>query len=318
MALCISLVLTSVYSRFGDRQGVIAHLKPANDDISALSFDAVSERLYDASMPFTSAEGSCEVKTRGRAITWRRQQCSWVKGFIQSEWGQPTRWEDSTYRNFDRYMANYATHYVGFGTWVGVTLLYAAQYASVRHAVGIEADPAAFGAVTNNLRLNAHRSWAKKVEVYPVAVRMGTGKQKLRLKMQSAAAGNSCSGLKAVACGNVAVTWKVDAYTLPNILHRGNIPVSPHLFVKVDVESYECELLGSWVPWLRLFQAKPTFHIAFHGPTVRKCSAAQYAGIQDFAALFKTVIDSTGKLCDIEDLPLTLKNSALEIVFTDR
>jgi hypothetical protein len=72
-----------------------------------------------------------------------------------------------------------------------------------------------------------------------------------------------------IACGPVRVVWNVYTYTLPSFLKRWSIKESD-AFIKVDTESFECKLLGSWIEWLATLPgAKPSFNIAFHSQVVR-------------------------------------------------
>ena len=59
------------------------------------------------------------------------------------------------------------------------------------------------------------------------------------------------------------------------------------VFVKVDVESYECQLVPSWIEWLGSIQgAKPTFHIAFHS-NFNECTPEEYGLVYQFANMFE-------------------------------
>jgi FkbM family methyltransferase len=208
--------------------------------------------------------------------------------------GSP-KWEPTTYREFSYWLPK-SKYYVGFGTWIGVTLFYAAQL--VKKAVGFEGDPSAYASVYSNLEGNTHRDWYNHTYVYPVAVRAGPDEPYAkRVSMRSSEAGNSCSGVKETnsrkdkVCGGGknGVSWDIDAYTLPYLFKVNGIPASIETFIKVDVESYECELIPSWLEWLKNSYNKPTMFISFHGPNVRCCSSGQYDRIRDFFKLYKGV-----------------------------
>ena len=207
--------------------------------------------------------------------------------------GVPT-WEYTTYKEFNHWLPK-SKYYVGFGTWIGVTLFYGTQL--VKKAVGFEGDPSAFAEVYSNMEGNSHRVWYNHTYVYPVAVRTGEDKQGAkRVSMRSDKAGNSCSGMKEIsrkdnACGSDGnrVSWDIDGYTLPHLLELNRIPVSSETFIKIDVESYECELIPSWLPWLKKFPSKPTMFISFHGKGVRCCSIEQYNKILEVSKLYKGV-----------------------------
>ena len=203
------------------------------------------------------------------------------------------KWEPTTYEEFNYWLPK-STYYVGFGTWIGVTLFYGTQL--VKKAVGFEGDPSAYANVYTNLEGNSHRDWYNHTNVYPVAVRAGhndTGAKKV--SMRSGGAGNSCSGMKEIltrkdgACGNDMNkdSWDIDGYTMPYLLSVNGIPASKETFIKIDVESYECELIPSWFEWLKELTEKPTLFVSFHGHNVRCCTKDQYDQILSFSKLYK-------------------------------
>ena len=220
-------------------------------------------------------------------------------------------------------------YYVGFGTWIGPTILFAAPLVDM--AFGIEADPVAFAGVETNVALNLpYHAWAKNVYLTPRAVRAGdsTDLETVSLEMKSSSAGNSCSGLgdEVHACGirgRPLVSWKVNSNTLPSLLNLWQLPISQELFVKVDTESYECQLIPTWLKWLEPYsrrrdafkgingtstgsassesnhevgQKLPTFFLAFHSQ-ISKCSEEQYHAIYQFAQLFEDEPRASHKRC---------------------
>ena len=206
--------------------------------------------------------------------------------------GIPT-WEPQTYKEFNYWLPK-SKFYVGFGTWIGVTLFYGTQF--VTKAVGFEGDPSAYASVFTNLEGNKHRSWYNHTYVYPVAVREGQDSNGKIVSMRSGKEGNSCSGMREISsrkdngCGgnmNNAL-WDIDAYSLPYLFKLNGIPASKETFIKIDVESYECELISSWFEWLQKLSDKPTLFVSFHG-YVRCCSEDQYNKIQLVSNLYKRV-----------------------------
>lgn len=223
-------------------------------------------------------------------------------------------WEPETFFHFFDHITA-VNYYVGFGTWIGPTLFFAAQL--VNEAYGIEADPVAFADVETNLALNKNSAWASQVNLNHHAVGLGSNWEgfPINLNMSSASVGNSCSGLGKVACGNAKVFWKVDAYPLPYLLNRWNIPTND-VFIKVDVESFECQLIPSWLPWLKHIKGKkPTFHIAFHSQ-ITKCSTEEYQHVYQFGLMF----ESRDNACMNEDREEWMGEHCLsgEFLFYDR
>lgn len=61
---------------------------------------------------------------------------------------------------------------------------------------------------------------------------------------------------------------------------------SEHVFIKVDVEYFECQLLPSWQSWLSSMETKPTLFISMHS-VQSQCSSQQYAAIARIARSYK-------------------------------
>lgn len=200
----------------------------------------------------------------------------------------PGKWEHDTFVNFLHHISG-CRYYVEFGAWIGPTLFFAAQL--IDQAVSFDGDPLAVVALEMNLALNSDKYWARRARVHPHVVGEGSFYivNATSLTMKSSSAGNSCSGLVEVAnCGRktTRVEWKVNAYTLPAVLKRLNIPETSDLFIKMDVESFECQLVPSWIEWIQSLEGpKPVFHMAFHSQIV-SCSEEQYHLIYKFIKLF--------------------------------
>jgi len=210
--------------------------------------------------------------------------------------GEPT-WEPETFNTFDTWLPKH-THYIGFGTWIGVTLFYAAQ--NVNYAYGFDGDPSAFAQLERNLQWNSNSFWGKKCKILPTAVIEGSTSKREMINMKSAGAGNSCSGIKDVACGKVKTHWKVQGFTLPYLMKYYSIPENSSTFVKIDVESYECELLPSWFQWLSQLDNKPTLRVSLHGVYVRMCTKEQYAVIDNIAGLYNDIYINNERRQDIK------------------
>ena len=213
--------------------------------------------------------------------------------FVATIRGTPT-WEPDTFEDFNYWLPKHK-YYVGFGTWIGVTLFYATQFVKV--AIGFEGDPVAFAMVQTNLNWNKHRSWYNHTHAYPVAVLQGSAESSEGdvITMRSSGAGGSCSFVGDVKtkelqkhCGNVGTTWRIKGYTLPYLLNHTDIPVSNETFIKIDVESYEWDLIPSWIEWLKNVHSKPTMRISFHNN--RRCGPQElFDKLLTFSKLYKSV-----------------------------
>jgi len=229
-------------------------------------------------------------------------------------------WEADTFKTFLVFIPGH-THYVDFGTWIGPTLLYAAQL--VETSFGVEADPVAFASVTTTVALNTDKVWGKSITVQPGAVGVGSTDSLTpeAVIMQSAKPGNSCSGIGEWAenCGIVKEKWQVNSYKLPALLKKWGVATSD-AFIKVDTEAFECKLVPSWIPWLESMRVKPTFFISFHA-YVAKCTEEEYKAIARFTRLFKRVIISNGgtfQQVQTQDSSQPFQHGGNAVIFSDR
>ncbi len=197
-------------------------------------------------------------------------------------------WESQTFRTM-LYYIDKKTFVVDFGTWIGPTLLYAARLC--REILGIEGDPVAYAEVTFNLKLNSELPPFDSTCIVPGLVVSDPAASGKMVEMHSASAGNSMSGV-GIVMGGAQIRWRVRGRLLQEYV-KAYLPsyrVGDHLFVKMDVESYECELFPSFAKWLRSFpeSAKPTFWLSMHSQ-IASCSAQQYKAIFDIARTYKFV-----------------------------
>jgi len=234
----------------------------------------------------------------------------WLKDNID---GLPN-WEAQSFETFLLHAEGHDT-YVDFGSWIGPTLFFCAQLFSRSFAV--EADPVAYASVFTTLQLNSDKIWSKRIKLQPGGVGPGSelDLKPVQVSMQSASAGNSCSGMGSkVNCGEVKDHWKVNTYKLPALFQHWKITGS-NTFVKVDVEAFECALVPSWIPWLRGMSIKPTFFISFHAYVIY-CTDEEYTRITEFAKLFKRVLNQKEEEVELLDSFENLKGAAL--IFTDK
>lgn len=192
-------------------------------------------------------------------------------------------WEQSTFKIFSKYITS-DTIVVDFGTWIGPTMLYHAQFS--KQSYGMEADPFAYGEVMHNMKLNP--SLAAKVIIEPVAV---TAPQDAGvLDMKSSKLGNSETFLGRKDMRGEAEEFEVRGYTLPYIMAGWGIDLSSeHVFIKIDIESYECRLLPSFHEWLiDEPERNVTIFVSFH-PQIQPCTRAQMKQVLGVFKLFSTV-----------------------------
>ena len=228
--------------------------------------------LYHNQLTKMMQNGYIEVKTLNAGpVSYDNSEIPCYSGFLETIRDSPS-WEPDTFEDFNHWLPEHK-YYVGFGTWIGVTLFYATQF--VKKAIGFEGDPVAFAIVQTNLNWNKNRTWYSHTHVYPVAVLQGSVQNSEGdiITMRSSTAGGSCSFVgdhkTKEWCGNVSTSWKIKGYTLPHLLNLTSIPASNETFIKIDVESYEWDLIPSWFIWLKNIRDKPTLRVSFHNN--RRC-----------------------------------------------
>ena len=93
-----------------------------------------------------------------------------------------------------------------------------------------------------------------------------------------------------------AVKWEVQCYTLPDIFENYWGIQKPYkdVFIKIDVETYECKLVPSFYDWLKGEKYLPTMYISFH-PQIQKCTEEECKTVLMFIGLYDNGVLS-GKL----------------------
>ena len=249
-------------------------------------FDTNASKLFVTSL--LKFQGKMMVNN---IIHVEMQPLTW-KAVTNSFWNDVNnkRWETDIFQYLLQYV-NSETFFIDLGAWIGPTIMYAGQLS--RKAIGIEGDPAAFAELITNLNLN-HKLMSN-IFVQPGCVSYTT---KVR-QMRSAKAGNSCSGLGKVSCGEVKETWSIQCYDLRQLFKIWKVPVDLNTLIKIDIEGYECTLLSNLSSWLMAYQLKPTLLISMHGETNGHCSPDEYRSIHDlllsyrYNSCYKNAIDTS-------------------------
>jgi FkbM family methyltransferase len=142
-------------------------------------------------------------------------------------WDQLERgqWEPETLAILDHYIGPDTLH-LDIGTWIGPTLLYAAERA--RLAVGFEPDPVAFARLAANLAVNPR---FKNIQVHRCAIAARAGE--LKMGSQSQPGDSMSSALFA----SQAHHWTAPAKRLEDFAREW--PADGDCFVKIDIEGGE-------------------------------------------------------------------------------
>mmetsp|Transcript_9551 Transcript_9551/g.13985 ORF Transcript_9551/g.13985 Transcript_9551/m.13985 type:complete len:484 (-) Transcript_9551:149-1600(-) len=204
-------------------------------------------------------------------------------------------WEPETFQIFQRYITNETT-VIDFGTWIGPTLLFHAQFSKL--SIGLEADPVAYATVEHNLQLNqktiGNSGWASRTILENVAV--STPSDAGSLTMKSTGAGNSEGGVGNRVMGTTSQEWSVNGYSLPYLFGMWGVQLKPDpVFIKIDIESYECRLFPSFYDWFRDEAVLPTIFVSFH-PQIEPCTRSQMTKVLEVFQLFARVTCKDDKI----------------------
>ena len=197
-------------------------------------------------------------------------------------------WERGTFNLFNTHI-NFNTTVVDFGTWIGPTLLYHGQY-SLR-SFGIEADPVAYAVAEYNVKLNRQRNntWANRITLDSACISRPEDAGYMTMR-GAKAPGASMSGIGDKLARKQNGQWTVKCYTLPDIFENYWGIKSPFIdvFIKIDIESYECKLIPSFHDWLKDETYLPKLYISFHRE-IEFCSDYEWEGILKVLRLYDHV-----------------------------
>jgi FkbM family methyltransferase len=154
------------------------------------------------------------------------------------------RWEPETFKIFDDLLSADCT-YLDVGSWIGPTVLYAAQLA--KRAYAFEPDPVAYQELAANVHANEHSEWASRLTIYNKAVAPRNG----RMKLGSRGSGGDSMSSSLLADENTS--WEVESITLRHFVEAEQLQ-QDKLFVKMDIEGSEYEVLPSLKRELRRYR----------------------------------------------------------------
>lgn len=181
---------------------------------------------------------------------------------------------------------------IDFGSWVGPTVLFAAKFA--QRVIAIEADPLIFQLLNRNINLNPElrpkiqslfmciSTKEEEVQMSHVAGGMSTV---LYRKIQNDNTGTftPCTSLLSMLHANVFDLFS-DHHNKSESLHKDlRIP----LFIKVDVEGFEAEIVPQWAEWVPAL--KPVLFLSMH-QHLRNFTQDEKVGIANTLNLFPYVL----------------------------
>jgi len=164
--------------------------------------------------------------------------------------------------------------YIDFGSWIGPTALFAANFAP--RVLALEPDPRPAGVLAANLlALPANAALAARMRVFHECIAKAAGTLQLR--------GNGDSRSRLDIAGIEAsdeATFEVPCRSLPQFVREER--ARNLRLVKMDVEGAELDIFASLAPWLRALDAaaldaetsgdgdavggKPAFLLSLHAP----------------------------------------------------
>jgi FkbM family methyltransferase len=205
-------------------------------------------------------------------------------------WGGIKTWEPETFDVFHNFIDK-NTIYLGFGSWIGPTLLFAMDRAKI--CVALEPDPAAYAILRDNVAANPiHR---KNVAVYPFALlntygilkMRGNGGSDSRLAGDSSIRDPTNKGVGTTSVQEVPVLKVYDF-----MFSFGLLPLhkDEKLFLKIDTEGAESKIVPHLVDEIENFGSrKPRILLSNHGTIFRGSAATKEATLR-LLKLYKYVV----------------------------
>ncbi|MFN6560103.1 MAG: FkbM family methyltransferase [Nostoc sp. ChiSLP01] len=166
-----------------------------------------------------------------------------VKSKYQDFWEKVNdeQWEPQTFKVFDRFISKNVT-YIDVGTWIGPTLLYAAQLA--KEAFAFEPDPVAYQEMLANVKLNPNIS--TNIKTYEALIGIESGEARLGSREEG---GDSMSS---ILFSDLKTSWLVKSINLQDFVKKEGL--QPPLFIKVDIEGGEYSLIPTLAGFFKDYQ----------------------------------------------------------------
>lgn len=250
---------------------------------------------------------STNIKLQGWPDVW------WTKEL-------PT-WENDTFLWFNR-LIRPTTTYVGFGEWMGPTLLFAANIA--KRSIGLEPDPTAFNLLKGNV--DANPSLSSKLKIYQRCI---SNTWEILSMYGVGASGSFLAKGDEKDDNTMHEKYKEDypdkkftVYCLPlwEFL-ADHEAMTDDMFIKMDCEGAERFIIPSYIDWLSKypFKHKPAFYISMH--SFDKFTEEQKADIFKVVRMYKyygSPLDPNLKDVALESTAKFVDGNIGEIFLTDR
>jgi FkbM family methyltransferase len=198
-----------------------------------------------------------------------------VDGGLEFYQGGLAEWEHTTFLIF-RALIRPDMVYVGFGEWIGPTILYSSQLAKASY--GFEPDIIAFRSLALNAKAN--QCFGDRLKVFPLCIYMSSGEFAL-----TNARGRSMAAIEDSGYTSVGSVVSVQCDTLERVLTNHSL-MNENLFLKVDTEGAEALLVPSLIQLVRKLKYKPTWFISKH-KNKRYSELGVQQGFSDLISLYK-------------------------------
>lgn len=226
---------------------------------------------------------ACHIQLT-KTVTFKYDKKATVSMSQYNGWwnGMNSIWEQGTFDFFHKHLKP-TTTYIGFGEWIGPTILFASNYA--KFCYGLEPDPLAYRELERNVILNDELNEKIYIENFCIS-----DKEEV---LEMAGVGQSGSGLNK---GETAEyfnqykgqwkTFKVNCLPLYDYLKK-NDAFSNDMFIKIDTEGAESYIFPT-LTWMLDMEVKPTLHLSMHQPFTKASKETREKFVEILSA-YKTV-----------------------------
>lgn len=189
------------------------------------------------------------------------------------------QWETSTFTAFKHCIKEDQTTVLDFGSWIGPTVLYSAALGA-RQVLSFEPDPAAFAELQVNVGLNGFSN----VRLHQACIGPVNGLQTLYFRDGSSVSTTA----KETSHDYFQVTGEFHVYchTVDKVLKKylaSSATTTAPLFIKIDTEGFEVDLLPSLVEVFKKYQ--PAVHLSVH-PMLREFGEAEWKAVYEAVRVF--------------------------------
>jgi FkbM family methyltransferase len=172
-------------------------------------------------------------------------------------------WESATFRVYNGVLKARPGVVIDFGSWIGPTVITAAQAASTR-VYGMEIDPVAFTQLALNVAANP--TLAAKTNVFFMGISDEMAAREFSSGACTSGMGDSCSSMTAASL-NPAQKWTVQTMPLELFVEAQGIKLEEISLIKIDTEGAELFIVPPLVAWMAKWPGgkKPVIWLSLHG-----------------------------------------------------